>query len=272
VKLFKFLPAALEKGWRPVCKFALLIGLITCLPFQAWTAQSVTLCWQPSPDPTVVGYRIYYGSVSSCPTEMLDAGSQTSWVIAGLTEGETYYFMVTAYNILGMESRPTVERAYTVPGFSLSLQQIRPVALETTPPGWDKSPASEKIFRLRSTPTAPPRWVLEGSTDLNSWKGLTLGTNAEANVTVTLSPARARFFRLKNSQPGTSLVMRQVPNNAFPNSFFITTTGAEPAKWTVESSGDLKAWCPLADGTNHPVNVAVILSDAPAMFFRLNGQ
>jgi hypothetical protein len=78
--------------------------------------QSVTLAWDPSPDPGVVGYNMYYGVASRTYTNVVNPGNAMSVTISGLVEGRTYFFAATAYNILGMESELSNEASYTVPG------------------------------------------------------------------------------------------------------------------------------------------------------------
>jgi hypothetical protein len=76
--------------------------------------QSVTLAWNTSADPTVVGYNIYYGVVSRTYTNVVNVGNTTNVTISGLVEGATYYFAATAYNTLGLESNFSGEASYTV--------------------------------------------------------------------------------------------------------------------------------------------------------------
>ncbi|MBI3853350.1 MAG: tandem-95 repeat protein [Verrucomicrobia bacterium] len=75
----------------------------------------MTLAWDPSTDPDVAGYKIYYGVVSRTYTNMVDVGNATNVTISGLIEGTTYYFAATAYNALGMESDFSNETSYSVP-------------------------------------------------------------------------------------------------------------------------------------------------------------
>jgi len=77
--------------------------------------QSVTLAWDPSPDPADVGHNVYYGVTSGTPTNMVDVGNATNATISGLIEGTTYYFDATAYNIFALESFFSNEVSYTVP-------------------------------------------------------------------------------------------------------------------------------------------------------------
>jgi Fibronectin type III domain len=65
---------------------------------------SATLAWQPSIDPLVVGYKIYYGTASHAYSNAIDVGKVTQATVSNLTEGVTYYFAVTAYTILDIES------------------------------------------------------------------------------------------------------------------------------------------------------------------------
>ena len=73
------------------------------------------LAWDPSPTPGIVGYRVYAGGACQTYTNVLDAGSQTSAAVCGLTVGATYFFAVTAYATNGIESPFSGEISYTVP-------------------------------------------------------------------------------------------------------------------------------------------------------------
>jgi len=80
-------------------------------------AAQVTLAWDPSPEPAVTGYRVYYGTSSYYYTAVVDVGNQTDLTISGLLPGVTYFFSATAYSeSTGDESYFSGEIAYTVPG------------------------------------------------------------------------------------------------------------------------------------------------------------
>jgi hypothetical protein len=89
-------------------------------PIQA--APSVTLAWDSSPDPTVVGYNIYSGVASGTYTNRVDVGNATTGNISNLVEGTTYFFAVTAYDASGLESDFSNELSFTVPGALTTLQ------------------------------------------------------------------------------------------------------------------------------------------------------
>src|SRR5690242_17490548 len=70
-------------------------------------AASLTLAWDPSPDP-VSGYVVYWGTQSGVYTQSLDVGKTTTRQISGLGANTPYYFTVRAYNAAGLSS-PSVE-------------------------------------------------------------------------------------------------------------------------------------------------------------------
>jgi hypothetical protein len=75
-------------------------------------AAEVTLAWDANPEPSVQGYRVYYGKTSGSYTSVLDAGNRTDCVITGLDPGATYYFACTAYSATGDESNFSGEIVY----------------------------------------------------------------------------------------------------------------------------------------------------------------
>ena len=86
-------------------------------------AQNVTLAWNPSSDPTVVGYNIYYGGASGNYTNTLSAGNATNITVSGLVQGDTYYFAATTYNSSGVQSPFSNEVSYSVPTNSTAINQ-----------------------------------------------------------------------------------------------------------------------------------------------------
>ena len=96
-----------------------LVGLFTTVHpvcAIAQTAQptvSARLTWDPNSEPDLAGYRVYYGTKTLTYTNMTDVGSAVNLAIPGLVPGVTYFFAVTAYNQLGLESDYSLEVAYT---------------------------------------------------------------------------------------------------------------------------------------------------------------
>jgi hypothetical protein len=68
---------------------------------------SVTLTWTANGEPDLAGYKIYVGTASgtySFPGSPFLAGKVTSYTIANLPKGQTYFFALSAYDSAGNES------------------------------------------------------------------------------------------------------------------------------------------------------------------------
>lgn len=121
-------------SYAAILRFLLAAGgFFLALGVQA--EKSVTLAWDPSPTPTVVGYTIQYGTTSGQYSEFLLLENVTTAVVPDLLEGVTYYFVVTAHTEAGLESDPSNEIYYTVPDGSVnflppSLDPLADIALD----------------------------------------------------------------------------------------------------------------------------------------------
>ena len=60
---------------------------------------ALNLTWNPSTTPTVVGYRVFYGTEQNALNESIDVPDGNSVTIENLTPDTTYYFAVIAINI-----------------------------------------------------------------------------------------------------------------------------------------------------------------------------
>lgn len=97
-------------------KNVILLILFTALnSFAAGLTNKVTLAWDPSPDASVVGYRVYYGINSRGYTNSVTVNNTTNAVVTNLVSGITYYFGATAFDGSGLESDFSNEAMYTVP-------------------------------------------------------------------------------------------------------------------------------------------------------------
>ena len=162
---------------------SLLILISSLVPLPCLAVQSVTLAWDPSADASVVGYNLYYGTVSGSYSSRISVSNTTSATVSGLREGVTYFFVVTAYDSSGLESVPSNEVSYSVPGVSLTLKRI-PLA------------GFSNAFQFTSAGTTPGPWVLQATEDFKTWWTLARGTNSPVNVVVVTYAEPAMFFRL----------------------------------------------------------------------------
>jgi hypothetical protein len=146
-------------------------------------AQSVALAWSPSTAGNVAGYMIHYGNSPANYNKAVDAGLSTVVSVAGLTEGETNYFQVAAYDTNHVESPPSNLAVYYVPG------------VMTVHPRTEARQAATVNF-----PVAPGHtYKVQATTDFKNWETV-WQTTATANTWVQFEdPAAAnltmRFYR-----------------------------------------------------------------------------
>jgi len=77
---------------------------------------SVTLAWDQSQDPSVLGYHVYYGAGSRQYTNLVTALPRTNCLttISGLIPGAQYYLAATCFNA-ALESDYSGEITWTAP-------------------------------------------------------------------------------------------------------------------------------------------------------------
>ena len=85
-----------------------LVTLVITAP----ASGTVTLIWDSAPSAT--GYKVYSGTSSGAYGAPVDIGNVTTFRIANLQSGATYYFAVTAYNSTG-ESGYSNEVSKSIP-------------------------------------------------------------------------------------------------------------------------------------------------------------
>jgi hypothetical protein len=70
----------------------------------------IPLAWDPVTDPGLAGYKLHYGSAPNTYSNSVDvgmatqAGSTVTYTLTGLTQGQTYFIVVTAYDASKTES------------------------------------------------------------------------------------------------------------------------------------------------------------------------
>src|SRR5580765_765606 len=120
-----------SNGVRNAVRIALWSCLLALSPLTSFAAPSITLAWDPSPDPSVVGYKVYWGVATRNYTNSLSAGSATTLTVSNLVIGTPYYFAATAYDTNGIESDYSVEASGSIalPNQPPTLNAISPVAI-----------------------------------------------------------------------------------------------------------------------------------------------
>jgi len=130
----------------------LIWGLIilVCSAFEI-EAAVVTLAWDLSSSRNIAGYRLYSGTTSGVYGQTSELGNATSTLVSNLVTGKTYFFVVTAYNTMGVESAPSDEVSYLAPPTTGPVQMV--------------SPAPGSTFTSSS---ATLNWSAGSATDLSS--------------------------------------------------------------------------------------------------------
>jgi hypothetical protein len=77
------------------------------------TTSIITLTWTASAAQDVAGYRIHYGESSGVYTATVSAGNVNQFVVTGLSENTTYFFVVDTISTSGVESIFSNEVAVT---------------------------------------------------------------------------------------------------------------------------------------------------------------
>jgi hypothetical protein len=130
---------------------------------------NITLAWNPSSDPVVAGYDIYYGGTSGVYTNETSVGLATSLTISNLVYGSTYYFAATTYNAAGVESSFSTEVSYAVP---MPPPGVQPLVTQQL----SGSSMSNSIFSFVLTGPVGSNSVIQASTDLVHWTPFSTNT------------------------------------------------------------------------------------------------
>ncbi|MHC4687385.1 MAG: CFI-box-CTERM domain-containing protein [Planctomycetota bacterium] len=68
------------------------------------SASSLTLAWDPNPEPDLAGYKVYYGTRSGDYDVAIDVGDAIQYTVWGLEPETRYYLALTAYDTSWNES------------------------------------------------------------------------------------------------------------------------------------------------------------------------
>lgn len=154
-------------------------------------AYNLTLAWEPSPNPVVAGYHLYYGTASGNYTSSsYITGNLATATIAGLASGVTYYFAITSVDAEGQESAFSSELNYSQ-GIAGVQMQIHGVA--------------GGQFMLTVSGPAGHRYDIEATQDFSAWTVIGTGTLDAGGLRDFTDPNAAgfpqRFYRTRDTQP-----------------------------------------------------------------------
>ena len=177
-----------------------------CTVLLANADQSVTLAWDPNPEPDVNAYSIYYGNASRNYPYATNVGNVTTATVYGLKEGTNWFFAVTAMNTSGLESDFSNEVTNTIPSnVTNKVPVISPITNWYT---WINVQAGPIPFTIGDVETPATNLVVTGTSTnivLVSNSNIVFGGSG-SNRLVTIKPT--------TNSIGTTLVTLVVSDGA----------------------------------------------------------
>jgi hypothetical protein len=150
-------------------------------------ADSLTLAWDPNPEPDVNGYIVYIGNAPGAYTQQIDVGNTTHYVLT-TAPGQQYCFAVSAYVPGPIEGEQSTEVCTTSSG---GAGTDLPPTLDN--PG-DQSSATGVVVALTLTGSDP-----EGAALTFSATGLPPGLSLASTGAVTGTPTQSGAFPITAS-------------------------------------------------------------------------
>ena len=132
--------------------FTFLFLLLSLVLAQYALAAQIRLTWNANTESDLAGYKVYYGTVTKAYTTSIDAGDVTTFTLTGLTQGQTYYIAVTAYDTSYNESGVSIE----VYGIAIQVEPLPPAPAPTITPIPTPTPTPTPTPALTPAPITLP--------------------------------------------------------------------------------------------------------------------
>jgi len=248
-------------------------ALVLFLQLPVHANQSVTLSWNPNSDPSVVGYRVYYGTASRAYTNSVDVGNVTTATLAMPSAGTTYHFAATCYDGFGDESdfsNETILSTPATPPPGVVAVAAATVTVVTNPATLAALPRVAGQFGVKLSGASNQVYIVQASTNLVDWSPV--ATNAAPfNFVATNANLPRQFFRAVGAAVTTPAAGVLTAATRLPGrQFSFTVSGSSNAQYVVQASTDLVNWVPLA--TNAVPFVFVDTNaNLPQRFYRATG-
>jgi hypothetical protein len=198
----------------------LLSSLIFASTFNTAHAAQVTLAWNRNAEENVVGYKVYYGTGSGNYDWVLDVGNVTSITLTDLSEGFTYYFVVTAYD----NSDPSLESTY-------SNEVSKNTCTFSISPTSASFGASGGSGTVSVTTQAGCTWSASSN---DSWLTITSGSSGTGNGTINYSVSANT---MPDARSASSTFAKKVFTVAQSGATTYTATASAGSGGTITPSG-----------------------------------
>lgn len=146
-------------------------------------AQSLTVVWDPSVDPSAVGYIVYAGTQSGKYTSTFDVGNATSFVY-GVVPEQTYFFAVASYAEGGLVGALSAEVSASAQAAVLLANPGDQVSVVGQPTTLQLHATDSSGGQLTFTASGLPQGLT-----IDSSTGLIYGTPIESATLTTLATA-----------------------------------------------------------------------------------
>ena len=186
-------------------------------------ASDVTLAWDPDPSPSIVGYRLHSGTSSRVYTQVTELGNATSTLVSNLTDGKTYFFVVTAYNNGSVESSPSNEISYTSGVASTPTPTPTATATPAAPTNLSAIAVSSNRINLSwaDNSTNESGFKVERSTNGTTFVQVsTVGAGVTAYANTGLAASTKYYYRIR--------AYNSAGNSSYSNTTTATTTSSTP--------------------------------------------
>ena len=287
---------------------ASLIYAVALIALPALHANSIPLAWNPSVNPNVTGYKIYYGVASGVYTSSVDVSNVTNATITGLSQNTAYYFATKSYDVVG-DSSPFSNEIKLMVYSPASLTQttnvngrfgfdvsgpanVIPAVTNVIPAITNVIPAITNVV-LGVTNVVPAitnivpiitnvvlgvtnylsyLYVVQASTNLINW--VPVQTNIAPFVFMDTNSTQFshRFFRTVNiPSPTISATLAFASTNPFVNGQFTTMVYGPtnfPLQYVVQASTDLVNWVSIQTNTSPFTFVDTNASKFSRRFYR----
>lgn len=228
----------------------------------------LTLAWNPSPSPEIVGCHLYYGTASGQYTNTVVVGNVTNVTISGLSAGVTYYFAITAVDASGQESDFSNEISYQKEPTQQALPAARLKILNV----------SDGQVVLNVTGPASHAYYIEATEDFTTWTVIgTVTVDASGSnefVDAGAADHSQRFYRAQENPPSAlTIPAAQMRMHRLPDGQqVLTVTGLPGRTYTIEATGDFMTWTDIGTVTlNASGTLDITDTDAanfPQRFYR----
>jgi len=240
------------------------------------------MTWNPSPDPSVTGYNIYYGTASHDYTSMIPVGNVAGTVIDNLSENTTYFFAAKAHDAAGNESEFSNEATYSSQVVKINASQN--LLLQTMPAALTDD---QVTFSLASG--APDGVSINSTNGALSWNTCQANANTTNSISVIITDltnpsASTQINLLVQVSDYLGLTLASVPVQAGQGASLPVTLsasdGVTDVTFTMNWSGDrllnpaLTLVAPVAGGSllNQGTNLVIHLWTANGDVLTGNNQ